>query len=174
MFIDYSKIRKVTTPKFIAFSLGSILLVLALIFDNDGFIFIIDHANLVFHEAGHPIFGIFGRTLGIYGGTIGQLVFPIVIAIAFFRKNELLAFAVSLLWLFENFFNIARYMADARTQALPLVGSGDHDWTNILSRWGVLEYDTMLANILSIFGWAGIFLTFAFVVFLWFKCTSTE
>ena len=59
----------VTTPKFIAFIFAFALLVITIIFDIDGFIFIIDHANLLFHEAGHKIFGIFGSTLGLYGGT---------------------------------------------------------------------------------------------------------
>ena len=37
---------------------------------------IIDDANLVFHEAGHPILGLLGPTLGLYGGTLGQLAIP--------------------------------------------------------------------------------------------------
>jgi hypothetical protein len=54
-------------------------------------------------------------------------------------------FAVAGAWLFENLLNIARYMADARAQILPLVGGGEHDWTNIFSRWDVLASDTLIA-----------------------------
>ena len=60
-------------------------------------------------------------------------------------------------------------MADARSQELPLVGSGEHDWTNILSRWGVLEYDTKLASILRFIGWLGILSTFLWVAYQWWQ-----
>ena len=38
-------------------------------------------------------------------------------------------------------------MADARAQELPLVGNGDHDWTEIFSRWHVLHLDGRIAGI---------------------------
>lgn len=56
---------------------------------DDGFIFL-DHVNLVFHEAGHPIFGMFGSTLGLYGGTLGQLTLPVVVWMAFWRQRDTL------------------------------------------------------------------------------------
>ena len=37
----------------------------------------LDFVNLAFRQAVHPFFGLFGDTLGLYGGTIGQLVFPV-------------------------------------------------------------------------------------------------
>ncbi len=46
--------------------------------DEDQSIFL-DFVNLAFHEAGHPFFGLFGDTLGLHGGTIGQLIFPVVV-----------------------------------------------------------------------------------------------
>jgi hypothetical protein len=59
------------------------------------------------------------------------------------------------IWFFQNLLNIAAYMADARTQALPLVGGGDHDWLNILARWNALASDTRLARIVRGIGWIG-------------------
>ena len=99
----------------------------------NGYIRVLDDANLVFHEAGHPIFGILGQTLGLYGGTLGQLVFPTAVCVTYWKRCEAVAFFVGLVWLFENFLNISRYMADARAQILPLVGGGEHDWTNIFT-----------------------------------------
>jgi hypothetical protein len=87
-----------------------------ILFDDDGFVVVLDHANLAFHEAGHPFFGMLGGTLGLYGGTLGQLVFPIVAAVSFWRRRHAVGVALSGVWLFENFLNIARYMADARAQ----------------------------------------------------------
>src|SRR5262245_12497983 len=96
-----------------------------------GFVLVLDHANLLFHEAGHPIIGLFSTRLEPYGGTIGQLIFPCLLVVSFWRKRNPLAVAAAAIWFFENWLNIAHYMADARTMALPLVGGGDHDWYTI-------------------------------------------
>jgi len=122
----------------------------------DHWVRILDDANLVFHEAGHPIFGILGPTLGLYGGTLGQLVFPAATSAHFYRQGDRASFGLCLAWLFENFLNIGRYMADARAQILPLVGGGEHDWTTIFSRWGVLAYDVKIGGFVQGLGWLGI------------------
>jgi hypothetical protein len=56
-------------------------------------------------------------------------------------------------WGFENLLNIARYVADARAQVLPLVGGGEHDWTALLDRWGCLAQDTAIAQVIRAMGW---------------------
>ena len=122
---------------------------------GDAWVKILDDANLVFHEAGHPLVGLFSNRLMVYGGTMGQLAFPAVCSISFWRRREPVALALCLTWLFENFLNIARYMADARAQVLPLVGGGEHDWTEIFSRWGVLPHDLGIAHFVSALGWSG-------------------
>jgi len=157
------------TSKFIGFTGFIFTFSWLLLSDDDGFIPILDHANLAFHEAGHVVFGIFGYTPGLYGGTLGQLVFPLVLAFTFMRQGALFSYAFALAWLFQNFFNIARYMADARSQVLPLVGGGEHDWTNILSRWGMLQADTTLANIVTGLGWSGLLLIWLWLLYRWFS-----
>ena len=159
----------VSTPKFVAFVLGFLLLASLLLFDQDGYISVIDDANLLFHEAGHLIFGFLGTTMGLYGGTLGQLVIPIICGIAFWRQRSLVSVSVVMLWFFENVFNIARYVADARAQELPLVGGGEHDWTNILTRWGALQHDTTIATILLAVVWLGLFATLLWTTYLWWQ-----
>ena len=44
---------------------------------GDRFVPIVDHANLAFHEAGHLLVGLVSDRLSVYGGTFGQLVFPL-------------------------------------------------------------------------------------------------
>ncbi|RZI44656.1 hypothetical protein EGT07_04385 [Herbaspirillum sp. HC18] len=107
---------------------------------------VLDSANLALHEAGHPLVGIVSRRAAVYGGTLFQLVFPLAAAWHFRRADNAAGMAACLVWLGENLFNIARYMADARTQELPLVGGGDHDWAEIFSRWGVLHLDLRIAG----------------------------
>jgi hypothetical protein len=146
-----------------AVSASYVLLAVLLQTDSDGYIRILDDANLVFHEAGHPIFGLLGSTLGLWGGTLGQLAFPLAASIAFWRRREPVSLALTLAWLFENFFSIARYMADARVQLLPLVGGGIHDWHAIFARWGVLRWDTEIAGVVRALGWLGLLCTWGWI-----------
>lgn len=163
----------VSTPKFIAFIIAFAMLAVLLVLDDNGFIPIIDYANIVFHEVGHFVFQVFGDTMGLYGGTLGQLLPPIICAVVFWRQKSLVSLSVALLWLFENFFNIAGYMATARSEG-PIVlgplGWGYHDWAIILSRWGALHYDTTLATIVRAMGWMGLFSTLVFITYFWWQC----
>jgi len=152
------------------FLTGLGLFLLLVLWSPTGFVLFLDHANLMFHEAGHPFVGIFSQHLETYGGTLGQLVFPVVLAISFWRKGEPVSFAASLIWFFENWLNIARYMADARSQELPLLGGGDHDWARIFGRWHVLAYDTQIAAFVKYAGWSGILLASAWVIWRFFLC----
>lgn len=123
---------------------------------------LLDSANLAFHEAGHLIYGVLGDSVAVYGGTLGQLTFPVLAMGIFYRRREANALACASLWLGENLFNIARYMGDARDQLLPLIG-GDHDWTEILSRWGWLSMDSTLAAGVRLLGWLVIIATILFL-----------
>ena len=78
-----------------------------------------------------------------------------------------MGFAVAGAWFFENFLNIARYMADAREQVLPLVGGGEHDWTNIFSRWGALSSDTLIAGRVAGVGWLGLLAMWIWIIWRW-------
>jgi hypothetical protein len=159
----------VTTRKLIGSAIGFGVFLLFLVKSEPGFVFLLDHANLLFHEAGHPFVGLFSSRLETYGGTLGQLTFPVVLAISFYRKREALSFAGSIIWFFENWLNIARYMADARVQELSLVGGGDHDWANIFGRWRLLAHDTQIARVVADLGWLGMAATCAWVLWRWWS-----
>ena len=81
-------------------------------------------------------------------------------------QKSWVSLSVIILWFFENLFNIAPYVADARSQMLPLVGGGEHDWANILSRWRALQYDTTIPAMLIAIGWLGLIATLARTAFL--------
>jgi hypothetical protein len=115
--------------------------------DPDAWRFV-DGVNLLLHEAGHPVFGFFGEFVTALGGTLMQLLFPLAFAVHFGRTRQPFAAAVSLAWLGESLFNVARYLADARARELPLVG-GDgtqHDWAYLLGTLGLLESDQAIAQ----------------------------
>ncbi len=144
--------RPVANAQLAAAGAGILVLFYWLAVDEDGFLTILDHVNLAFHEAGHLFFRPFGDTASLYGGTLGQLIMPAIAMIAFWRRRDTIGFFVAGVWFFQNFQSIARYMADARARLLPLVGGGDHDWFNIFYRWDALQRDTAIANLTSSLG----------------------
>jgi len=158
----------VGTPGLVAASIGFSVLFLVALSAEQGWVPLLDGANLLFHEAGHPLFGLLGwEALTILGGTLMQLLVPLVVAASFWLRRDAYGTAVAGVWGFENLLNIARYLADARAQVLPLVGGGEHDWTALLSRWGCLAQDTGIAHVIRGFGWLGMFACWAWLVWRW-------
>jgi hypothetical protein len=133
-------------------------------FDHSGFLFL-DYVNLIIHEAGHFFVGWFGYTITILGGTLGELLVPLLCGVYFFWQREVTAVAFCSFWFFENFLYIGTYMADARAQALPLVGSGDHDWEILFGQWGLLNQDQKIGGTTRMLGWLGMLATVAW--FAW-------
>jgi hypothetical protein len=133
---------------------------LAYAFSMHGHMLFIDMANLVVHEGGHNLFGWFGPTLGLWGGTLLQWLVPFLLAIYFFSERQTTGFVFCLFFFFENWLYTAEYMADARAQVLPLVTTGnaefaEHDWFRIFTDLGVLNYDTTIAAVVRTLGWCG-------------------
>lgn len=132
--------------------------------NRSGFLFL-DFVNLIIHEGGHFFFSWFGYTIMILGGTLGELLVPLLCGLYFFWQREVTAVAFCGFWFFENFLYIGTYMADARALALPLVGSGDHDWEILFGQWGVLQYDQRIGGITRDLGWLGMLAVMAW--FAW-------
>src|SRR5579859_4627357 len=120
----------------------------------------VDSVNLVVHEGGHNLFGWFGPTLGLWGGTLLQWLVPFLLAAYFFSQRQVAGFVFCLFFFFENWLYTAAYMADARAQVLPLVTTGDpdlveHDFHAIFTSLGVLDHDTQIAGVVRLLGWCG-------------------
>ena len=54
--------------------------------------------DLVFHEAGHIIFSPFGRFMTVLGGSLLQVLIPMIAAIAFMRQEEPFGAAICAWW----------------------------------------------------------------------------
>jgi hypothetical protein len=132
--------------------------------NRSGFLFL-DYANLIIHEGGHFFFNWFGHTIMILGGTLAELLVPLLCAIYFFWQRETTGFTFSTFWFFENFPYIGTYMADARTGVLPLVGSEESDWTILFGQWGLLLQDQEIGKTFRILGWLGMIATVAWLTF---------
>ena len=119
----------------------SIMLVLATMIlargltPSDGGVLAFVHLiDLVFHEAGHVIFGVFGRFLGMLGGSLSQVLIPALCTGYFLWHGRPAAAAATLFWTGESLADVAIYVADGRDMALPLLAEGlTHDWNWILS-----------------------------------------
>jgi hypothetical protein len=147
---------------------------LAYAFTKHGDFLFIDTANMVVHEGGHALFGWFGPTLGLWGGTILQWLVPFLLACYFFHERQPAAFAFCLFFFFENWIYTATYMADARAMELQLVTLGDpelakHDWNTIFGNLDVLDYDTSIAAVVRFFGWTGMLACTGWVASRWWR-----
>ncbi len=117
---------------------------------------IVSGADLVFHEAGHPILGILGsRLLAYLGGTIAQLAIPVAAATAFALRRSTASFALALVWVAFNLVNVGTYAADAMDRALPLLApdADSHDWWNILGALGLREHSRAIGGAIAGAGW---------------------
>ena len=147
--------------------------------NRSGFLFL-DFANLAIHEAGHPLFGIlggnaqtgFGYTLMLLGGTLLELIVPLGCAAYFCFRRESTGTAFCAFWFFENFLYIGTYMSDARTSALPLVGSGDSDWEVLFTQWKLLLHDTQIAHVTRTLGWLGMLAAVGWFTYRSFRHSS--
>ncbi len=110
--------------------------------------------NLPFHEAGHIIFRPFGRVITSLGGSLAQLLMPLICLFALLIKTrDSFGASFSLWWFGVNFLDLAPYINDARALILPLLGGntgrtapyGFHDWEFILKELGLIRYDHTLA-----------------------------
>lgn len=110
--------------------------------------------NLPFHEAGHIIFIPLGRFMTILGGSLGQVLIPLICLGTFLIKTrDPFGASVALWWTAESLMDIAPYINDARALDLMLIGgvtgkeTDGHDWNNILTMLNMLEWDHRLAHL---------------------------
>lgn len=132
--------------------------------------------NLVFHEAGHVIFRLLGNFMMVLGGSLFQILVPLIVMGAFIRQQNNFAASVGLWWAGQSMMDIAPYINDARARQLPLLGGGDgrdrpwmHDWYNILGDLGMLNRDHAIAAFVDTLGELTVILALAWGGFLLYQ-----
>ncbi len=113
---------------------------------------------LYIHEAGHLFFSVFGSTMSILGGSLNQLLAPLLWFVVAKREGSSLS-NVALVFTGVSIVDISIYVKDAEVLALPLIGGlskAHHDWRNLLSRWEMLEYGFLFGEMLF---WTGMILS---------------
>jgi hypothetical protein len=116
--------------------------------------------NLVFHEAGHVIFMPFGTFMMTLGGSLGQLLMPLIVMLTLIVGNrDNFGGALGLWWAGQSFKDLAPYINDARDLKLMLLGGGTgqdkpgiHDWENLLLDLRLIERDHQIAAAVDALG----------------------
>ncbi|MBI5960430.1 MAG: hypothetical protein HY866_16940 [Chloroflexi bacterium] len=115
--------------------------------------FIVWALTILPHEMGHIICTPFGWGLMMAGGSIWQvLIFVLAAVFSFWVRRQI---STSLLfWVLAGYslINLSVYIDDARARQLPLLfgaSKDHHDWWNLLGKLDLLEYDHLLASLVS-------------------------
>jgi len=127
---------------------------------------------LVFHEAGHVVFMPFGEWITVLGGTVGQLLVPAIIVVAFLVKNRDPFGASVGAWLLGvSVLDVAPYMYDALEPQLMLLSGrtgedGGHDWIYLFDSLGWLPRAQFIGAITHKFGALLVMLSMAWAILL--------
>jgi hypothetical protein len=108
--------------------------------------------SLPFHEAGHIIFSPLGDLMTSLGGSLAQVLVPIICGVAFLTTSpNPFGAAVMCWWAGENLLDVAVYINDARALVLTLLGGHTgaevegHDWEHILQLTNLSVHDHQIA-----------------------------
>lgn len=126
------------------------LLALSVLRADEPYIPLLSDIDVAMHEFGHYLFIPFGETMTILGGSLWQVLFPLIFAAYFSasyrtRKRDVFAAMACLWWAALNLLEVAVYVNDSRALDLTLLNgltgkeSDAHDWNNLLTQWHALK-----------------------------------
>jgi hypothetical protein len=101
---------------------------------------------LVIHEAGHMLFMPFGEFLTILGGSLFQLLLPLICAATLLWTNrDTFGAGLGVWWTGVSLLDLAPYIYDAREPQLIMLGGhtgedGPHDWIYLLEAFGKIQH----------------------------------
>lgn len=136
---------------------------------------LLDNVHLPIHEGGHLLFGWFGATLGLWGGTLLQLLVPALLAAAFVVRADLQGTTFCTFAFFHSLTGVASYMIDALRRELTLVTVGapadeaEHDWVHIFSDLGVLPHAIQIGTATRLIAWLGYLATLAWFTWRYYR-----
>ncbi|MFL6466325.1 MAG: hypothetical protein ACJ72Z_00050 [Pyrinomonadaceae bacterium] len=118
----------------------------------------LDLVDLPIHETGHLLFRPFGEFMGIAGGSLFQVIMPLIFVGYFWWRQQYYSAAIVVLWVGQSILNVYVYAADALVMQLVLTsgftGSDGsfHDWNYLLTRTGLLDSTKMVSGIIRAVG----------------------
>jgi len=114
--------------------------------------------NTPIHEAGHVFFRFLGEFMGVAGGSLFQIIVPVVFFGYFVYHKKLFSASIVLFWVGENFLDVYVYANDAVVMQLPLLSGltgsegGFHDWNYLLTETNLLSSTQLIAKMIRFSG----------------------
>lgn len=139
----------------------------------------LDNVDLPIHETGHLIFRLFGEFMGIAGGSLFQVIFPLVFVGYFVWQRSFYSAAIVIFWVGQSILNVWVYASDAVVMQLVLTSgfSGSegsfHDWNYMLDRFGLLGSTKTIAGVIRFVGTLTIIAASAASIFYSFASSTT-
>lgn len=118
----------------------------------------LDLVDLPVHETGHLLFRPFGEFLMIAGGSLFQVIIPIVFVGYFVWYEKYYSAAMVLFWVGQSLLNVFIYASDAVVMQLVLTSGltgsegGFHDWNYLLSETGLVNSTKTVAGLIRFLG----------------------
>lgn len=114
--------------------------------------------HLPIHEAGHLIFRPFGEFMGVAGGSLFQVIMPLIFFGYFVWHGKPFSAVVVLFWVGSSIIDVYIYANDAVVMQLPLLSGltgsegGFHDWNFLLTEMNWLDKTATIAKIIRFAG----------------------
>ena len=140
----------------------------------------LDNVDLPIHETGHLLFRPFGEFMMIAGGSLFQVVVPLIFAGYFVWNKSYYSTAIVLLWVGQSILNVWVYASDAVVMQLVLTSGftgsegSFHDWNYLLDHTGLLGSTKSVAGIIRFIGTSTIIIAGAWSVYFSFIKTDEE
>jgi len=117
------------------------------------------------HEFGHELFRPLGMFMGVAGGTILQVLAPIIFMVAFLKKRDFFAASIMFAWLGDSIMYSAWYCSTADpSQPIilnPFGKEGLHDFLYLLRALGLLGWTRQVAALMRFTAYASYFISVA-------------
>lgn len=110
------------------------------------------------HEAGHVFFRLLGEFMSVAGGSLFQVIVPLVFFGYFVRHKKPFSASIVLFWVGSSILDVYVYANDAVVMQLPLLSGvtgsegGFHDWNYLLTETGLLNSTPLIAKIIRFAG----------------------
>ncbi len=134
----------------------------------------LDMVDLPIHETGHLLFRIFGEFMMIAGGSLFQVIVPLIFVGYFVWQRSFYSAAIVAMWVGQSILNVWIYASDAVVMQLVLTSGftgsegSFHDWNYMLDHFGMLASTKTVAGILRFAGTAVIAIAAAWSVYFSF------
>ncbi|QQS32393.1 MAG: hypothetical protein IPM50_12105 [Acidobacteriota bacterium] len=118
----------------------------------------LDNVDLPIHEFGHLLFNPFGQFMMVAGGSLFQIIFPLVFVGYFIWQRSFYSAAIVMLWVGQSILNVWVYASDAVVMQLVLLGGltgsegSFHDWNYMLTELGLLDSTKGVASVIRLIG----------------------